>query len=86
MAKTKTKNKIKPKKKHVFKDPSIEEVVEMEIEVKDPATGKLIKQKVKVKRLKYVKREEKPFIGSSSLEDTLDSDDSLPETDVEVED
>jgi hypothetical protein len=73
----------KPKKKHVFPDASVEEVVEMEIEVKDPKTGKLIKQKVKVKRLKPVKREQRVFVGASSviedLEKDLDDDSSLPD-------
>ena len=73
-------------KKHVFKDPTIEEVVEMEIEVKDPQTGKMIKQKVKVKKLKTLKREEKVFMGASSIIDDLEKEEqelALSEPDVE---
>lgn len=74
----------KPKKKHVFQDPTVEEVVEMEIEVKDPKTGKMIKQKVKVKRLKAIKREEKVFMGASSIIDDLEKEDlDLDETPAE---
>ena len=51
MARPKGTKKVK---KHVFEDPTIEEIVEMEIEVKDPVTGKMIKQKVKVKKLKKI--------------------------------
>lgn len=63
-------------KKHVFKDPMVEEIVEMEIEVKDPLTGKMIKQKVKVKRLKRVVYEQKAFVGAQSIIDDLEKDDS----------
>ena len=75
----------KPKKKHVFEDPTAEEVVEMEIEVKDPVTGKMIKQKVKVKKLKAIKREEKVFVGATSLMDELEKDESLDDIEVDPE-
>ena len=75
----------KPKKKHVFEDPTVEEVVEMEIEVKDPVTGKMIKQKVKVKKLKAIKREEKVFVGATSLMDELEKDESLDDIEVDPE-
>lgn len=74
------------RKKHVFKDPTIEEVVEMEIEVKDPKTGKMIKQIVKIKRLKALKREEKVFMGASSIMDDLEKEEqelALSEPDTE---
>lgn len=75
--KAKIKAKIKPKKKHVFQDAQVEEVVEMEIEVKDPVTGKMIKQKVKVTKLKSIKRDEKVFVGASSIIDDLEKDESV---------
>jgi hypothetical protein len=64
----------KGSKKIVFQDPTIEEIVEMEVEVKDPVTGKMIKQKVKVKRLKAIKREEKIFVGASSVIDDIEKE------------
>lgn len=74
-------------KKHVFKDATIEEVVEMEIEVKDPKTGKMIKQKVKVKRLKALKREEKVFMGASSIIDDLEKEEQeLASSEPDIED
>lgn len=64
-------------KKHVFKDPTIEEVVEMEIEVKDPVSGKIIKQKVKVKKLKkIVDAGPKVFMGASSVLDDLEKEEN----------
>lgn len=73
-------------KKHVFQDPTIEEVVEMEIEVKDPKTGKIIKQKVKVKKLKALKREEKVFMGASSIIDDLEKEEQeLASTEPDTE-
>ena len=68
--------KNKATKKHVFKDPTVEEIVEMEIEVRDPLTGKMIKQKVKVKKLKKVKTEEKVFVGAQSIIDDLEKEDN----------
>ena len=66
-------NGAKNVKKHVFKDPTIEEIVEMEVEIKDPKTGKIIKQKVKVKKLKAVKNlEPEDFICSTSDIDDLE--------------
>jgi hypothetical protein len=68
---------IKNRKKHVFQDPTIEEVVEMEIEVKDPVTGKMIKQKVKVKKLKPIRVESQHFIGPKDDIEEIDEDDGL---------
>lgn len=73
-------------KKHVFKDPQIEEIIEQEIEFKDPITGKMIKQVVKVKRLKKVKTEHKVFVGARDLIDDIESkedDISMAELDPE---
>ena len=64
-------------KKHVFKDPTIEAVEEMEIEVRCPATGKMIKQKVKVKKLKkIVDSGPKVFMGASSVLDDLEKEET----------
>ena len=64
-------------KKHVFKDPTIEAIEEMEIEVRDPATGKMIKQKVKVKKLKkIVDSGPKVFMGASSVIDDLEKEEN----------
>lgn len=72
MARPKGKKAVK---KHVFKDPFIEEIVEMEVEVGDPLTGKLIKQKVKVKKLKKVTDNgQKSFAGISSILNDLEED------------
>ena len=76
----------KNKKKLVFQDPTIEEIVEMEVEFKDPITGKMMKQKVKVKKLKALKREEKVFIGAQSIIDDIEKDEmeiSSSEPDIE---
>lgn len=63
-------------KKHVFKDPQVEEIVEQEIEVKDPVTGKMIKQVVKIKKLKTMKRDDKVFVGAQSIIDDLEKEES----------
>ena len=64
-------------KKHVFKDPTIEEIVEIEVEVKDPVTGKMIKQKVKMKRLKPIKDGgRRVFVGASSVLDDLEQEEN----------
>jgi hypothetical protein len=76
--------KFKKPKKVVFQEPTIQEIVEMEIEVKDPATGKMIKQKVKVKKLKPVLKEEFKEINVNSLIKELDKD-SLEEETLEEE-
>jgi len=70
-----TKNKTAVKK-HVFKDPTIEEIVEVEVEFNCPVRGK-IKQKVKMKRLKKVKTDNRVFVGASDLFDSLDKEDDI---------
>lgn len=67
--------KNKAVKKHVFKDPMVEEVVEVEVEFNCPVRGK-IKQKVKMKKLKKVKTEEKVFVGAQSIIDDLEKEES----------
>lgn len=62
----------KNKKKHVFQDPTIEEIVEVEMEFNCPVRGK-IKQMVKVKRLKKIKSEQKVFVGAQSILDDIES-------------
>jgi hypothetical protein len=75
----------KNKKKHVFQDPEVEEIVEMEVEVRDPKTGKMIKQKVKVKRLKSIKVEERVFVGAQSVLDDLEKEDDLSNLGTEAD-
>jgi hypothetical protein len=72
MAKQKSVKKVK---KHVFKDPMIEEIVEVEIEFICPIRGK-IKQKTKVKKMKKVKIEHKLFVGAQSLIDDLEKEET----------
>ena len=60
-------------KKHVFEDPQVEEIVEVEIDFICPVRGK-IKQKVKMKRLKKVtSTHDHKFVGASSIIDDLES-------------
>lgn len=76
------------KTNHVFEDPQIQEIVEMEVEFKCPATGKMIKQKVKVKRLKKVTTDpHRTFVGAQSIIDDLESkEDSISSTELDPED
>lgn len=72
-------------KKHVFQDPEVEEIVEVEIDFVCPVRGK-IKQKVKMKRLKKIKTEQKVFVGAQSIIDDIEAkedDLSLQEPDPE---
>ena len=59
-------------KKHVFKDPMVEEIVEEWVEFNCPKRGK-VRQLVKVKRLKKVSTESKVFVGAQSIVDELES-------------
>jgi len=73
MARPKGTNKIK---KHVFKDPTIEEIVEIEVEFMCPKRG-LVKQKVKMKKLKkVVDSGPKTFMGASSVIDDLEQEET----------
>jgi hypothetical protein len=64
----------KPVKKHVFKDPTIEEIVEVEVEFMCPKRG-LVKQKVKMKKLKkIVDSGPRVFVGASSIIDDLEKE------------
>ena len=62
----------KNKKKHVFEDPQVEEIVEIEVEFMCPKRG-LVKQKVKMKKLKKVTVEQKVFMGAKDIIDDLES-------------
>lgn len=63
-------------KKHVFKDPTIEEVTEQWIEFTCPKRG-LVRQKVKVKKLKKViDNGPKVFVGASSVIDDLEQEET----------
>jgi hypothetical protein len=66
------KNKVEVKK-HVFKDPTIEEIVEVEVEFNCPVRGK-IKQKVKVKKLKKVVNDQRTFVGAQSIIDDIEKE------------
>lgn len=76
------------KTNHVFQDPTIEEIVEMEVEFKDPITGKMKKQKVKVKRLKKVTTDpHKVFVGAQSLIDDIEKEeDVISAIEIDTED
>lgn len=71
------------KTNHVFKDPQVEEIVEEWIEFICPKRG-LVRQKVKVKRLKKVTTESKIFMGAQSIIDDLEAKESSI-TDIELE-
>ncbi len=67
----------KNKKKHVFQDPQIEEIVEIEVEFICPKRGK-VKQKVKVKKLKPIKVDGVQQVTAKDEIDKIDKeDDSL---------
>jgi len=67
MARPKIKKKIK---KHVFKDPTIEDIIEQDIEFLCPVRGK-VKQKVKIKKLKKLIIDNRTAI--KATEDALDA-------------
>ena len=71
------------KTNHVFQDPQIEEIVEVEVDFICPIRGK-IKQKVKMKRLKKVTTEQKVFVGAQSIIDDLEAKESQL-SDVELD-
>lgn len=62
----------KNKKKHVFQDPMVEEIVEEWVEYTCPVRG-LVRQKVKIKKLKRVSSEQKVVIGGRDIIDDLES-------------
>lgn len=66
-----TEEKKKPRKKR--KDPRIEEEYFEEVELTDPATGKLVKHKVKITRYKAVG--ERPVGKKGVVEEIEESDD-----------
>ncbi len=85
MARPKGAKNKKTVKKHVFKDPMVEEIVEVEVEFNCPVRGK-IKQKVKMKKLKKVKTEDYTFVGAKSIIDDLEKEESnIVSTDADPE-
>lgn len=62
----------KNKKKHVFQDPQVEEIVEEWVEFMCPKRG-LVRQKVKIKKLKKVTSEQKVFMGAKDIIDDLEA-------------
>lgn len=75
----------KNKKKHVFEDPTVEEIVEVEVEFNCPVRGK-VKQKVKMKKLKHVRREDRVFTGIQDIINEIEKEEKeLSETDPDPE-
>ena len=66
----------KNKKKHVFQDPQVEEIVEVEVEFICPKRGK-VKQRVKMKKLKSVKVDPVQQIPATDEIDKMDEDDGI---------
>lgn len=63
-------------KKHVFKDPQVQDVVEEWIEYVCPKRG-LVRQKVKVKKLKKITDNGlRTFVGASSVIDDLEQEEN----------
>lgn len=61
------------KTNHVFKDPQVEEIVEVEVEFICPKRGK-VKQKVKMKKLKKVTHDpHRVFVGAKDIIEDLES-------------
>lgn len=65
----------KNKKKHVFQDPQVEEIVEQWVEYTCPVRG-LVRELIKVKKLKKVKTEQKVFVGASDIINDLESEEA----------
>lgn len=63
---------VKNKKKHVFQDPHVEEIVEEWVEYTCPKRGK-VRELVKIKRLKKVTVDQKVFMGAKDIIDDLES-------------
>lgn len=63
---------VKNKKKHVFQDPQVEEIVEEWVEFTCPTRGK-VRQKVKIKKLKKVKSEQKVFVGARDIIEDIEA-------------
>lgn len=76
MARPKGAKNVKNVKKHVFQDPTIEDIIEVEVEFVCPKRG-LIKQKVKMKKLKKITNSgPRAFIGASSVIDDLEQEET----------
>lgn len=63
---------VKNKKKHVFQDPQVEEIVEEWVEFTCPTRGK-VRQLVKIKKLKKVKSEQKVFVGARDIIEDIEA-------------
>lgn len=63
---------VKNKKKHIFQDPQVEEIVEEWVEFTCPTRGK-VRQKVKIKKLKKVKSEQKVFVGARDIIEDIEA-------------
>lgn len=75
----------KNKKKHVFQDPQVEEIVEEWVEYTCPKRGK-VRQLIKVKKLKKVKTEQKVFVGARDfIEDIESREDDISSTELDPE-
>jgi hypothetical protein len=70
-------------KKHVFKDPKVESVVEEWVEFTCPVRGK-VKQKVKIKKIRKVNMDGKMFVGARDIIEDLESKEGdISSTDAE---
>lgn len=74
------------KKKHVFVDPQVEEIVEEWVEFMCPTRG-LVRQKVKIKKLKKVTTDpHRVFVGAKDIIDDLEAkEDELSDLEPEPE-
>lgn len=74
------------KTNHVFKDPQVEEIVEVEVEFMCPKRG-LVKQKVKMKKLKAVTHDpHRKFVGASDIINDLEAkEDDISSLEPELE-
>lgn len=75
----------KNKKKHVFQDPQIEEIVEEWVEYTCPKRGK-VRELIKIKKLKKVKVDQKVFVGAKDIIDDLESqEEDISSTEIDSE-
>ena len=76
---------VKNKKKHVFQDPQIEEIVEEWVEYTCPKRGK-VRELIKIKKLKKVKVDQKVFVGAKDIIDDLESqEEDISSTEIDSE-
>ena len=73
------------KKKHVFQDPQIEEIIEEWVEYTCPKRGK-VRELIKIKKLKKVKVDQKVFVGAKDIIDDLESqEEDISSTEIDSE-